>query len=710
MNHKARLQDNIPVSNGESGAVLLLSVIVLAILLGFIAWSTLSTTKTALTSAYQMTNDNQARVAALVGVSALTQYANGIYQHANDASNGSSTCSQGGGLLGSILSPICNVATGLVSGMLGNVGTSTPIPNGGNGGVAVYMHPGTTAQATLSNTAPFLGATVSAYVLSNTFTPAGSLSNPPTASAPGLITIVSQGASGHARATAVAVLGVASPGSGAGSAQGNIPVNLNGDTTFGGNINLIGGSNSSLSTSGNLTSSGSFTGFNTIISTKSMNLSGSSGAGNLFSDQSITITGSGNYGSLKSLQNVTIGGSVNAQIIQTNGTTTLNSSSKVSTITSIGDVTLQSGTAVSNLSTQANVSATNATVGIANVQGDYSESSNGSAASGNAGGLITFPSSNHNVNLTHTPGLQVPITPLTAATLSSPTVNAAAMKSLANYAFTLPPSGSAAGIIATVVVQNVNGIPSGTYYLYDGPSNSTYNDYLVTSNSSSFPSPLYKIGSGYSDYNPDITYNNGTWTLAGNSGSTSDIAPGVLWFSGNVKVADGTYYNSIIATGNITTAGSSQVYAVNYAGGTTPPQNVCSNTGYSTGGILGIGATTINPSNFCGTSSTSTFNPASIGNIALLAGGDITLGSSNAIYGDVIAGDVINTSGSTTIFGYLTSAGMAGGTNSFGASTTINVQNLPSTFTPTVPVTWSNTAPASTSSGTSLMLKSLYWE
>ncbi|MBU2738269.1 beta strand repeat-containing protein [Acidithiobacillus concretivorus] len=707
MNHKVRSQENMPVSNGESGAVLLLSVIVLAILLGFIAWSTLSTTKTALTSAYQMSNDNQARVAALVGVSALTQYANDIYQHPDDASNGSSNCTQGGGLLGGLLGGLCNLTTGVVSGLLGSAGTSTPIPNGGNGGVAVYMHAGTMAQATLSNTAPFLGATVSAYVLSNSFMPADSLSNPHTASAPGLITIVSQGASGHARATAVAVLGLGPSGSSTGSIQGNVPVNLSGNTTFSGSINLIGGSNSSLSTKGTLGSSGSFSGFNTIISTQSMTLSGSSGSGNLFSDQSITITGSGNYGSLKSLENVTIGGSVNAQIIQTNGTTTLNSSSKVSTITSIGDVTLQSGTSVSNLSTQANVSATNATVGTANVQGNYSESSNGSAASGDVGGSISFPSSNLNVNLTHTPGLQVPITPLTAATLSSPAVNAVAMKSLANYAFTPPPSDSVNGISATVLVNNVNGIPNGTYYLYDSGGT---NDYLVTSNTQ--PSTFinaYKIGNGYSAYNSDINYSNGTWKLEGNTGSTSDIAPGVLWFSGNVNVADGTYFNSIIATGNITTAGQSRVYAVNYAGGTTPPENVCTNTGYSTGGVLGIGATTINPSNFCGTSSTSTFNPASVGNIALLAGGDVSLGASIVVYGDVIAGDVINTSGSTTIYGYLTSAGMDSGTNSFGASTTVNVQNLPSTFTATVPPTWSSTAPAS-STASSLVLRSLYWE
>lgn len=675
-------------SNDEQGIALLGTTVVLALVMGLLVWGTLVMTRQSAISAYQVNNANQARTAALIGISALEQYTQQIYAPTISASSAT-----GNG--------VSNPFSSFLSGFLTN--STQSLPTSGPGAIAAYVPVGTNAATSIAFSAPYMAATVSAVVTANTFSV-----SPSPSGASGQIIIMSQGASGLARATAVAVLGVGSSAGSAGSAQGNIPVNLSGNTTFSGSINLIGGSNSSLSTTGTLGSSGSFSGFNTIISTQSMTLSGSSGSGNLFSDQSITITGSGNYGSLKSLENVTIGGGVNAQIIQTNGTTTLNSSSKVSTITSIGDVTLESGTSVGNLLTQGNVYANNATVGTANVQGNYSESSNGSAASGNVGGSISRPGWNNKVKLTQKPGLQVPITPLTAATLSSPTVNAAAMESLANYAFTPPPSGSVNGISATVLVNNVNGIPNGTYYLYDSGGT---NDYLVTSNTQ--PSTFinaYKIGNGYSDYNPDITYGNGTWSLAGNNGTTSDIAPGVLWFSGNVDVADGTYFNSIIATGNITTSGGSQVYSINYAGGTTPPKNVCTNTGYSAGGVFGIGATTINPSNFCGTSSTSTFNPASVGNIALLAGGDVTLGSSIVVYGDVIAGDVIKTSGSSKIYGYLTSAGMTGGTNSFGGSTTVNVSNLPPTFTPTVPAKWSRTAPASSSSGGSLVLKSLYWE
>lgn len=701
MSQQPAAQQNVLRSNSESGAALLLSVIVLAILLGFIAWSTLSTTKTALTTAYQINNDNQARVAAMVGITALKQYANGIYQHPNDASNASSSCTQGTGLLGGLLGSLCNITTGVVSGLLGSAGSNTPIPNGGNGGVAFYMHAGTTAQATLSKASPFLGATVSAYVFSNTFQPAGT--NPNTASAPGLITIISQGHSGHATATATAVLGVGTTqSSGSSTTNGNLPINLTGNTTFKGNVQLIGGTNTSLVDQGALNAGGSFDGFNTIASTQAITLSGNTQGGNLFSEQDITISGSGSYNAIQSMGNVSLSGSVQAQSIQTNGTTTLNSSASVGSITSIGDVTLGSSTHVSTLNTQGNVIATNASVGAVQVQGSYTETANGSAGSGNVGGSIQFPSWNGNIHLTPTPGLQVPITPLTALTVSVPKFTVSEMAGLANFAFSPPPSGADPTIQATVVVNHVNNITAGTYYLYDNSFGK--NDYLCSTyhpGTATWLNPLpskciAKIANGYSDYNPNITYSEGTWTLSGTTRSTSDIVPGVLWFSGNLNVANGTYYNSMLATGNITTSGNSQVYAVNYAYG--KGYNVCANNGYIT----------INSSNFCRAGSTS-YNPASIGNVALLAGGDVNLGASINVYGDVIAGDIINTTGSSTIYGYLTSAGSAGGENQFGGATTVNVQNLPSTFTPTIPGSWSNTAPIPAVKP-QIMLKSIYWQ
>ncbi|MBO3275252.1 hypothetical protein [Pseudomonas schmalbachii] len=83
----------------------------------------------------------------------------------------------------------------------------------------------------------------------------------------------------------------------------------------------------------------------------------------------------------------------------------------------------------------------------------------------------------------------------------------------------------------------------------------------------------------------------------------------------------------------------------------------------------------------------------SLGNVALLAGsyvgdafsgGIITLGSSTEIYGSVVAGDFLNTGGSTRINGYITAAKQSNSTsrNSWGGSTTIDLQNLPPSFNP----------------------------
>ncbi|MFV8547371.1 hypothetical protein ACNRD9_04560, partial [Ralstonia pseudosolanacearum] len=83
-----------------------------------------------------------------------------------------------------------------------------------------------------------------------------------------------------------------------------------------------------------------------------------------------------------------------------------------------------------------------------------------------------------------------------------------------------------------------------------------------------------------------------------------------------------------------------------------------------------------------------------IGNIALLAGGyqnntfaggNIVLGASNSIFGNILAGGILDTSGNTSIQGYITvgNQGSSSAGSSWGASTTIDVSQLPSTFNPT---------------------------
>jgi hypothetical protein len=72
------------------------------------------------------------------------------------------------------------------------------------------------------------------------------------------------------------------------------------------------------------------------------------------------------------------------------------------------------------------------------------------------------------------------------------------------------------------------------------------------------------------------------------------------------------------------------------------------------------------------------------------SGGNISVGSSNTIYGNVAAGGLLDTSGSTTIIGVVVVANMANaagtGTTNWTGSTTFDLRDLPSTFAPgTIP-------------------------
>lgn len=172
--------------HAEQGIALLGTTVVLALVMGLLVWGTLVMTRQSAISAYQVNNANQARTAALIGISALTQYAQNQYAPtattASAVGNGNSN-------------PISSFLSGFLTG-----GTSS-LPTSGNGAVATFVPVGTNAATTIAFSAPYMAATVSAVVTANTFS-----ASPIPSGAPGQIIIMSQGASGSARATATAVL------------------------------------------------------------------------------------------------------------------------------------------------------------------------------------------------------------------------------------------------------------------------------------------------------------------------------------------------------------------------------------------------------------------------------------------------------------------------------------------------------------------------
>jgi hypothetical protein len=522
--------------------------------------------------------------------------------------------------------------------------------------------------------------------------------------------------------------------SGSIGAQG--AVNINGDLNMSGNVAAVGFNNTSFNVKGNVNLSGSVTGIDCIRATGNVSISSGIVVNCVQANGNIALGGSAAIGTLEALGNVTLsGGATRANSIQANGNVTLSGgSANAGTIDSQGNVSISGGGAYANTvnalgyidwTSSASATALNAN-GYVNYAGSQPSpsisakgnvtlsgggaaqvtsggnllagggevaqvyatgnlsSSSGKVLAGTLGGRKSCPAS------LNCPGVIVQsgysATPTTVSvdsarsvSVNPPQVDAYALRDSANYIFETDSAG-----YRKVTVQNIAGIAPGSYYLgrYSGP----YRDYLCTAVSGpageptcSQPVAPYKtICQGQSANNGCITYNSGTatWAIKGVS-----LAPGVLWFAGNLEVGNGSYNNSLIATGNLATSGTATVTAVNYAGYAP----VCANSsGYAA--FAGL-----YPSNFCNVDA-GTFISNAVGNTALIAGGylngtfaggSISLGSSNDVYGNVLAGNTLSTTGSTTIHGTLSTAGQGVTTStSLGGSTIVDISGAPSTFDP----------------------------
>lgn len=268
--------------------------------------------------------------------------------------------------------------------------------------------------------------------------------------------------------------------------------------------------------------------------------------------------------------------------------------------------------------------------------------------------------------------------------------NATDYRTYANYAFYV----SASDLL--VDVKSVNGVTDGTYLLGNATGGSSY-DYLCPTSSSACNSNNAIMNLCLSSKCIRYDASSQRWYVGNDMNA---IRPGVVWFSGNLDAGNGTYYNTFIATGNISTSGSHVVYAPNYvgyAGGTSGSVGVCTTSGTTRENY---------PTNFCNIGSTSYDSGAAagLGSYAYMAGsfsgstydassyvgGNVTLASSNNVFGYVLAGNAFTSSGSSTIKGYISAQGLgvanAAQTTKFstlGASTKIDATALPSTLTNT---------------------------
>lgn len=291
--------------------------------------------------------------------------------------------------------------------------------------------------------------------------------------------------------------------------------------------------------------------------------------------------------------------------------------------------------------------------------------------------LFRCPASN-GTNVKNWQNVQIGIVPkISALTINDPVIDVWALKSEANY---VVEHDSTTNEIR-VTVNNVNGLPNGTQYtLADYPAQSNpwgppYKDYLCeVANSSgqcTNPSiPTVPICLGYWAGAECIQYNSGTNTF---SFKPTSLAPGVIWFDGNVHIEDGETVSTILATGNITNKGVKH-WAANRGG----YEHVCN--GDSSKAPNGVGSrhteafATHFALNLCDKANT-VYTPLATGNISMAAGGvnpdatmnpnseftggNITLDSSD-VTGAVLAGNTLEVKGQVTVQGLISAASQLG--------------------------------------------------
>ncbi len=274
-------------------------------------------------------------------------------------------------------------------------------------------------------------------------------------------------------------------------------------------------------------------------------------------------------------------------------------------------------------------------------------------------------------------------------------VNVWALKSHANYVVEYDVFKSR----TKVTVFNINGVPNGSVfwvgnYKFQGKD---YYSYLCTSfspngNCSSPATPGMALCLGNSDQCMSYNIAAETWTFSG-----SNLAPGILWFNGNVMLNNNYNYATFLATGTVTTGGEFRGVSANYGG----YDEMCLMKGAKAkNGSAGYNAVFKKywPTNLCDTAKKD-YLPIPTGNIGIAAGGydpdivprtytggNIELAQNTVVFGTILAGNLLTTTGQIVVHGYVSAAAKKQkgvSDNILGGNTTIDLSALTKHYDPT---------------------------
>ncbi|OHX13769.1 hypothetical protein BI347_09790 [Chromobacterium sphagni] len=450
-----------------------------------------------------------------------------------------------------------------------------------------------------------------------------------------------------------------------------------GDLDLSGAVDLLSDKPVEMAVDGKVALSGSINGISTLQSTGDIAINGPQTINTLHSNGNIELA-NGRYQTVKAVGNLTLrGDAAIAQLARVNGNAQFLSSPGMDPAVRAaevkGDVKIDMGGArFGRLDTEGKVEI-HQSGGMEALQarGDLSIQGWGAPISGAIAGHANFNANNPDIRVIQDPKLQIKLEPVPMLQIDRPRIDAFDFKNEAHYRFEFDHGR------IQVMVRKVHGLDDGVYRLGLSPDSQLPN-YLCrdTDNQGRCKSgaPAQLICKGHAPQNDCFAGSRpGQWRL-----DSRTMAPGILWFDGNLEVGNGVYHNSFIASGNIATSGQHSSYAVNYAGAI----GICRNNDFPA----------LYPEDDC---RLGVFKGKPIGNAVLLAGGyagggyqggDITLGASSQVHGNVWAGNMLFSGGSTTIHGYVTAARQgragAGQPHRWGASTTIDLRNLPESFQP----------------------------